>query len=389
MSPTTELFDQRVADWLEDDPNVAPSLVLDTVLAALPSVGQRRAPMPWAGVRWLPASRFGRAGALVAAVLLLILGLLSVSIIGSPRPTPTPVATSPWGLSGQMVTFISPHYGYSIDHPIEWGVRQATEGLVEAGAPWIDSPGVDYTSSNPATDVTFTPGVIVGATQVLAGRTLDEWTDLVTVTTCGSPNVRGPMTIDGDSGALLEYAACFGLHHLWATVIHEGIGYHIVWIGPTTTEVQDRALFEKIAATFRFPATPPSPVGSPAVPPIGEPLLGVYLGGWQDAAPGWVWFIRFGDPACAAFGLTDLDCLLWQPEGKQVRAGSATIQGNELTVAWASGDCAASTSRYTVAFLGGDSVTLAERAGGCETGSLALTRAGAGSVPSAPPPPAS
>jgi hypothetical protein len=387
MSPTTELFDQRVADWLEDDPNVAPSLVLDTVLAALPSVGQRRAPMPWAGVRWLPASRFGRAGALVAAVLLLILGLLSVSIIGSPRPTPTPVATSPWGLSGQLATFTSPRYAYSMDHPVEWTVRKATESLVEGSAPWIDGAGVDYTSSNPATDVTTTPGVIVGATHLTAGRTLESWTELVAVATCGTPAARGTMTIDGESGALLEYAACFGLHHLWATVIHDGIGYHIVWIGPTTTEVQDRALFETIAATFRFPATPPLLDGSPAAVPIGEPLLDVYLGVWYDAAPAWMWVDRHGDPACTSLGLTDLDCLLVQAQGEGLRAGSVTTHGNELTVQWVRGTCAGAASRYIVTFLGSDAVTLAERPGDCETGSFTLTRAGTGTAPSAPPPP--
>ena len=387
MNRTTDLFDQRVADWLEDDPNVAPGLVLDTVLAALPSVAQRRAPLPWARIRWLPATPVRLAGTLLAAVLLLILGLLSVSIIGPPRPAPTPAATSPWGLSGQMVTFTSPRYGYSMDHPLEWTVRRATEGLVEGGAPWIDSPGVDYTSRNPATDVTLTPGVIVGATAVTAGRTLDDWTDLVTVTTCGPPDARGAMTVDGESGALLEYANCYGLHHLWATVIHDGIGYHIVWIGPTKSEAEDRALFDAMATTFRFPATPPSPESSPAASPLGEPLLDVYLGAWYDAAPAWMWVVRFGDPACTTLGLTDLDCLLLQPEGEQLQAGSATIHGNELTIQWIRGKCAEAASRYIVTFLGGDSLTLAERPGDCETGSLALTRAGTGTAPTAPPQP--
>ena len=43
MNRSTELdFDQRIADWLEDDPNLAPSQVLETVLAAYPSIPQRR-----------------------------------------------------------------------------------------------------------------------------------------------------------------------------------------------------------------------------------------------------------------------------------------------------------------------------------------------------------
>ena len=37
------LFDPRLADWLEDDPNTAPDQALDVVLASLPSIKQRRA----------------------------------------------------------------------------------------------------------------------------------------------------------------------------------------------------------------------------------------------------------------------------------------------------------------------------------------------------------
>jgi hypothetical protein len=40
---TDPVFDQRIADWLEGDPLDAPSQVLDTVLAALPSIPRRRA----------------------------------------------------------------------------------------------------------------------------------------------------------------------------------------------------------------------------------------------------------------------------------------------------------------------------------------------------------
>ena len=41
-------FDQRLADWLEDDPSTAPREVLATVLAAFPSIDQRRrSRAPW------------------------------------------------------------------------------------------------------------------------------------------------------------------------------------------------------------------------------------------------------------------------------------------------------------------------------------------------------
>ena len=43
MNHLDPAFDPRIADWLEADPDRAPREVLDTVLAALPSIPQRRA----------------------------------------------------------------------------------------------------------------------------------------------------------------------------------------------------------------------------------------------------------------------------------------------------------------------------------------------------------
>ena len=49
MNRSTEPdFDQRIADWLEDDPSLAPTPGDETVLAAYPSIPQRRAVrVPW------------------------------------------------------------------------------------------------------------------------------------------------------------------------------------------------------------------------------------------------------------------------------------------------------------------------------------------------------
>ena len=47
-NPTDPDFEPRVADWLEADPDHAPAPVLSTVLAAFPSIPQRRASrVPW------------------------------------------------------------------------------------------------------------------------------------------------------------------------------------------------------------------------------------------------------------------------------------------------------------------------------------------------------
>ena len=54
MNRSTEPdFDQRIADWLEDDPNLAPRQAIETVLAAYPSIPQRR-PMRAAAEAYRP-----------------------------------------------------------------------------------------------------------------------------------------------------------------------------------------------------------------------------------------------------------------------------------------------------------------------------------------------
>ena len=97
--PTDPLFDRRIADWLDEDPRQAPSGLLGSVLAAIPSTTQRRATrLP----RWFGR---GRGVMLLAAGALLLAGgamaagsgLLRLSSTVPPEPAPTlPAAvTSP------------------------------------------------------------------------------------------------------------------------------------------------------------------------------------------------------------------------------------------------------------------------------------------------------
>jgi hypothetical protein len=258
------MFDQRIADWLEDDPSTAPQEALDIIAAALISVPQRSG--GWRLTRGQPALRFGFAMVVALVVVMATWNLLGAPSFGGPAtpspPTPTELVptlagpTPPFGLGGDVAPFGSPLYGYTLDRPVEWTVRTATRALQEVEPPWVDSPAVDYIAAFPLSSAQ--PGIILAAVDVADDRTLDEWTDLTAVATCGEPASRVPMTIDGEFGLRLEYPSCYALHHIWTTVIHDSRAYHIVWIGGRGSEEADRAHFDQVVATFRFPTTSPS-----------------------------------------------------------------------------------------------------------------------------------
>lgn len=134
------------------------------------------------------------------------------------------------------------------------------------------------------------------------------------------------------------------------------------------------------------PVAPTPTAVPPSATPAAAPLPDELIGAWHHPAPGWWWFIRAGDPECVQALHTDLDCVVWQRGTIPREIGIATMSGPDLKVAWKSGFCTSITSTYSVA-LNGDSLNLVDIGGGCEGGNFALTRAGTGSAPTAPPPP--
>ncbi|HJP88672.1 MAG TPA: hypothetical protein VJ850_06540 [Candidatus Limnocylindrales bacterium] len=86
-------FDQRIADWLEDDPVLAPRQVLDTVLAAQPSISQRRARrQPWRFSSMTPLARLTAAAAMSVVLVGTAIAITrlgpSVGTIPSTQPSP-------------------------------------------------------------------------------------------------------------------------------------------------------------------------------------------------------------------------------------------------------------------------------------------------------------
>jgi hypothetical protein len=125
------LFDSRIADWLEDDPNRAPDQVLDTVLAAVPSISQRRAlRVPW---RLPPMSTLSRATAVASAVVALVLVTAGLYVVGPGRPTdsagPSPTHTTPPASEAPASTFgLSVGPGLPADGVIAFGLHdEATD----------------------------------------------------------------------------------------------------------------------------------------------------------------------------------------------------------------------------------------------------------------------
>ena len=124
------LFDSRIADWLEDDPSTAPDRALDVVLAAFPSIKQRRAlRVPWG---YTDVSTSFKLALAAAAIVLAVVG--SAYLLGRPPaeprvggdPTPSPGSTASADASTATAdpldastwpTFTSSRYGFSAKYP--------------------------------------------------------------------------------------------------------------------------------------------------------------------------------------------------------------------------------------------------------------------------------
>jgi Protein of unknown function (DUF4232) len=95
-------FEDRLDDWLEDGPTDAPGPVLDTVLAAFPSIPQRRGAwrIPWRSTPMLGFARAVAGLAIViavgAAVLLLVTRPTTPAVVGgSGSPSPAAIIATP------------------------------------------------------------------------------------------------------------------------------------------------------------------------------------------------------------------------------------------------------------------------------------------------------
>jgi hypothetical protein len=275
-------FEQRVADWLEGDPDNAPPIVLGTVLAAFPSIPQRRGLFaPW---RFLPMNTFSRAAAavLVAALALggavYLLGRTTPSVGGptaTPKASPS-LATAPAPSqlpASALVSITSRQYGYTVSVPRYWGLQPANSMLDGMEPPWVNRETPSLPSAAD-TAVDFLEGFAsdhagvpmgffaVAASLTPPGATLGSWTTGTATAVCGSPTSQDAITVDGEAATLSTFAVCDGAHRLWVTVLHGGYAWHINWLDEPGFEAADAVFFEQVLATFRFGEVPATPAPS-------------------------------------------------------------------------------------------------------------------------------
>lgn len=165
-------FDARIADWLEGDINEAPAQALQVVLAAFPSIGQRRR---LASPRWRMPFRSPVVAMAVAAVL--VVGLIAGALrlftpdrgIGGPSPSPSDPTSSASAIA--WAPFHSTRFAYSIEYPADWTVAPATEDWPVRGFPYPDSPSVDrFGPTRTSTTWVFASSVALAPGQVAAER---------------------------------------------------------------------------------------------------------------------------------------------------------------------------------------------------------------------------
>ena len=268
-------FDQRISDWFEEDPTIAPREVLGTVLAAYPSIPQRRTwRAPWRLPTMNPATRL--AGA--AVVLLLVVGgaalfLRPATNVGpppsSPGPSPTtvapssavpagsPVAVAP-GPSGFDQVHVSDLYGYGMRYPAGWTFKAGAYLNRKDYTPALSEDLADFYN-----DPTSGHGVMVTSGPVGASSDLATWATFVNgavassfgtylggLDTCTRPTRS--LIVGGEPATEVDFI-CKGGTWLYVAVIHRGYAYQIAWLddgGLTAPSL--RELFDQFLLSFTF-----------------------------------------------------------------------------------------------------------------------------------------
>lgn len=272
-TPASPEFDPRIAEWLEHDPDHAPGEVLRTVLAAYPSIPQRRASRaPW---RLPPMHRFALLGA--AAVTVAVVGaggLLLASrasgpaAVGTPSVSPSAApSTSPSASPGSpaqtpfavdvdpspdpgvpaIPTFaertVSTPSGLSLGYPTGWTSTSGSEGPESLALTWEAVPG----------QVPF--AYLSAKSAPLGTQTADEWIASAVGSGGECPRTgHDEVMIGGQEGILKEFECPLlgGRHRYRGFAVAGQRGY----IFQMDTTILDQAWFEALLASVDFDTDP-------------------------------------------------------------------------------------------------------------------------------------
>jgi hypothetical protein len=267
-------FDPRIADWLEDDPNIAPEPTLQIVLAAFPSIRQRHAmrlPRRFPTMSTTPKLALG-----AAAVIAVVLGGSAVYFsgpqqhVGGPAPTPSPsVTAAPSSASPSpqaeatvpidWTTYTSSRFAYSIDHPSSWSLTPAkydwpkiAPGAFGAGLPEKGGQTMDVFGQTP-------PGIYVWVTSVPVTSAKDAAAMLAAFDSqntafCNSTSNRHDITLDGVAMRQEDQVCAQSVQVVEVLGASKDRFFEINLVSSSERGLSDtdRATFDRFLSSFRF-----------------------------------------------------------------------------------------------------------------------------------------
>jgi hypothetical protein len=163
-----------------------------------------------------------------------------------------PGASGDPGPSPSWETFTSDRYGYSVDHPAEWEVREQG-GEVTLGGLRPRHPGTDNFASPESHRLDLRDGVVMITARDLAeGESLTKFTEEADrATTCGPPFGYDTVTLDTEEAVYRKFE-CSSTFWVQITAVHDGRGY-LVWLISTTPPKADRRpVNDQFLESFRF-----------------------------------------------------------------------------------------------------------------------------------------
>jgi hypothetical protein len=184
-------FEDRLNDWMEDGPTDAPEPLLDTVLAAFPSIPQRRGAwrIPW---RSTPMSGFAR----LLAVLVIAIGLGTAAVLVALGPGSTGVG-SPGGSSSPAAVIATPAPSASA---VATPVATPAETPVVSSAP-VETPAA---TAVPPCDPANLAARITGWDGAAGHQTAHLELTNAGATPCFIQAVEVPQLVDGHGSVIIN-----------------------------------------------------------------------------------------------------------------------------------------------------------------------------------------